>query len=173
VQIRQKGKFSRKDAENFEGGNPFLSAFISVHLWLKVKGETRMAYKFEKDLRYATSHEWVRIEDDIAIVGISDAAQDLLSDVVFVELPEVGEEVTAGDAIAVVESVKAAEDVNAPVSGVVVEINRELEDTPELVNDDPYGSWFFKIQPSSGIEDELVGLMDSSAYATLVEKNEH
>jgi len=132
-----------------------------------------MAYKFEKDLRYAKSHEWVRIEDDIAIVGISDAAQDLLSDVVFVELPEIGDEVTAGDAIAVVESVKAAEDVNAPVSGVVVEINRELEETPELVNDDPYGSWFFKIKPSSSLANELAKLLDADGYAEFVEENEH
>jgi len=132
-----------------------------------------MAYKFDKDVRYAKTHEWVRMEDDIAIIGISDTAQDLLSDVVFVELPDVGEEVTAGDAVAVVESVKAAEDVNAPVSGVVVEINQELEDTPELVNDDPYGSWFFKVKPSSSIENELGRLMDAEAYATFVEENEH
>ncbi len=132
-----------------------------------------MAYKFDKDVRYAKTHEWVRMEDDIAIVGISDTAQDLLSDVVFVELPDVGEEVTAGDAVAVVESVKAAEDVNAPVSGVVVEINQELEDTPELVNDDPYGSWFFKVKPSSSIENELGRLMDADGYAKFVEENEH
>jgi len=132
-----------------------------------------MAYKFDKDVRYAKTHEWVRMEDDIAVVGISDTAQDLLSDVVFVELPEVGEEVTAGDAVAVVESVKAAEDVNTPVSGVVVEINKELEDTPETVNDDPYGSWFFKVKPSASIETELAGLMDAVAYTKFVEENEH
>lgn len=132
-----------------------------------------MAYKFDKDVRYANTHEWVRMEDDIAIVGISDTAQDLLSDVVFVELPDVGEEVTAGDAVAVVESVKAAEDVNAPVSGVVIEINTELEDTPELVNDDPYGTWFFKVKPSSSIKNELGRLMDADAYAAFVEENEH
>ncbi|MBX3051063.1 MAG: glycine cleavage system protein GcvH [Caldilineaceae bacterium] len=132
-----------------------------------------MAYKFDKDVRYAKTHEWVRMEGDIAIVGISDAAQDLLSDVVFVELPDVGEEVIAGDAVAVVESVKAAEDVNAPVSGVVLEVNQELEDTPELVNDDPYGSWFFKVKPSSSIENELGRLMDADGYAKFVEENEH
>lgn len=132
-----------------------------------------MAYRFDKDVRYAKTHEWVRMEDDIAIIGISDTAQDLLSDVVFVELPDVGEEVTAGDAVAVVESVKAAEDVNAPVSGVVVEINQELEETPELVNDDPYGSWFFKVKPSSSIKNELARLMDADAYSEFVEENEH
>ena len=132
-----------------------------------------MAYKFDKDVRYAKTHEWVRMEDDIAIIGISDTAQDLLSDVVFVELPDVGEEVTAGDAVAVVESVKAAEDVNAPVSGVVIEVNRELEDTPELVNDDPYGAWFFKVRPSSSIKSELARLMDADGYAEFVKDNEH
>jgi glycine cleavage system H protein len=132
-----------------------------------------MAYKFDKDVRYAKTHEWVRMEDDIAIVGISDTAQDLLSDVVFVELPDIGDEVTAGKAVAVVESVKAAEDVNAPVSGVVIEINQELEDTPELVNDDPYGSWFFKVKPSASIEKELAALMDADAYTKFVEENAH
>ena len=132
-----------------------------------------MAYRFDKDVRYAKTHEWVRMEDDIAIIGISDTAQDLLSDVVFVELPDVGEEVTAGDAVAVVESVKAAEDVNAPVSGVVIEINQELEETPELVNDDPYGSWFLKVKPSSSIKNELARLMDADAYSEFVEENEH
>ena len=132
-----------------------------------------MAYKFDKDVRYAKTHEWVWMEDDIAIVGISDTAQDLLSDVVFVELPDIGDEVTAGKAVAVVESVKAAEDVNAPVSGVVIEINQELEDTPELVNDDPYGSWFFKVKPSASIEKELAALMDADAYTKFVEENAH
>lgn len=132
-----------------------------------------MAYKFNKDVRYAKTHEWVRMEDDIAVVGISDTAQDLLSDVVFVELPDIGDEVTAGKAVAVVESVKAAEDVNAPVSGVVVEVNQELEDTPELVNDDPYGSWFFKVKPSASIEKELAALMDADAYTKFVEENAH
>ena len=132
-----------------------------------------MAYKFDKDLRYAETHEWVRMEDDIAVVGISDTAQDLLSDVVFVELPDVGDEVTAGEAAAVVESVKAAEDVIAPVSGVVIEINEELEETPELVNDDPYGSWFFKVKPSSSIKSELTQLMDVDKYKEFVAENEH
>ena len=132
-----------------------------------------MAYKFDKDARYAKSHEWVRMEDEIAVVGVSDTAQDRLSDVVFVQLPDVGEEVTAGEGAAVVESVKAAEDVNAPISGVVVEVNQELEDTPELVNDDPYGAWFFKVRPSANLQKELAGLMDAEAYAEFVESDEH
>lgn len=130
-------------------------------------------YKLDKKAKYATSHEWVRVEEDVAVVGISDAAQDMLSDVVFVELPDVGEEVTAGDAVAVVESVKAAEDVMAPVSGVVVEINSELEDTPELVNESPYESWFFKVRPSADLQKELDDLMTPDEYATFVEENEH
>lgn len=132
-----------------------------------------MAYKLDNDVRYAKTHEWVRIEDDLAVIGISDAAQDLLSDVVFVELPDIGEEVTAGDAVAVVESVKAAEDVNAPVSGVVIEVNEELMDAPELVNDDPYGSWFFKVRPSSSIKNELGRLMSPEEYAEFVEESAH
>lgn len=132
-----------------------------------------MAYKLDNDVRYAKTHEWVRMEDGIAVIGISDAAQDMLSDVVFVELPDIGEEVTAGDAVAVVESVKAAEDVNAPVSGVVIEINEELVDAPELVNDDPYGSWFFKVRPSSSIKNELGRLMSPEEYADFVDENGH
>ncbi len=131
-----------------------------------------MAYRFDPSLRYATSHEWARMEDDVVVVGISDTAQDLLSDVVFVELPDIGEEVSAGDAVAVVESVKAAEDVNAPVSGVIIEINVELQDTPELVNDDPYGSWFFKIKPSSSVKSEMARLLSADDYAAHVEENE-
>lgn len=129
-------------------------------------------YKLDSNAKYAPTHEWVRIEDDLAIVGISDAAQDMLSDVVFVELPEVGEEVEVGDAIAVVESVKAAEDVYAPVSGTIVEINTELEDTPELVNDDPYDAWFFKIEPTDNLDDELADLMEPEAYDEFVEEEE-
>lgn len=130
-------------------------------------------YRVDEDARYAKSHEWVRIEDGLAVVGISDYAQDSLSDVVFVELPEVGEELTAGDAVAVVESVKAAEDVYAPVSGTVVAVNTELEDAPELVNDDPYGSWFFKLRPTSSLENELGRLMSAEEYAQFVAESEH
>jgi glycine cleavage system H protein len=130
-------------------------------------------YKLDKKARYAETHEWVRIEDDLAVVGISDAAQDMLSDVVFVELPEVGEEVSAGDAIATVESVKSAEEVVAPVSGTVVEINSELEDTPEFVNESPYKAWFFKIQPGNNLKKELDALMSSEDYDEFVEENAH
>lgn len=130
-------------------------------------------FKLDKKVRYAESHEWVRIENDLAVVGISDAAQDMLSDVVFVELPDIGEEVSAGDAIATVESVKAAEEVVTPVSGVVVEVNNELEDTPELVNESPYKAWFFKIRPGDQLQKELNSLMSPDDYVEFVEENEH
>ena len=99
------------------------------------------------DLRYCTSHEWVRLDGDIATVGISDHAQEELTDVVFVELPAVGRTVDAGDPTAVVESVKAASDIYAPVGGEVVEVNPEVEADPSLVNTDPYGKgWIFKLR---------------------------
>lgn len=103
------------------------------------------------DLKYVASHEWLKLEDDgIITVGITDHAQDLLGDVVFVELPKVGREVSADEEIAVVESVKAASDVYAPIAGEIVEINDELVDSPELANEDPYGkAWFFKIKPAN------------------------
>jgi glycine cleavage system H protein len=126
-------------------------------------------YKLDKNVKYAESHEWVRMEEGIAVVGISDAAQDMLSDVVYVELPELGREVSVGEAIAVVESVKAAEEVLTPVSGMVVAINEELMDAPELVNEDPYGAWFFKVQPGSTVTRELAALMDAQAYDQFVE----
>ena len=101
------------------------------------------------DLKYATSHEWARLDGDIITVGITDHAQEALGDLVFVELPEVGDSVNAGDEAGVVESVKAASDIYAPVSGEVVAINPALEDTPELINTDPYGEgWMYKIKVS-------------------------
>ena len=120
------------------------------------------------DLRYANSHEWARQENDGTVtVGISDHAQDALGDVVFVELPEVGKQLTAGQEAGVVESVKAASDIYAPVSGEVVAINEALTDSPELVNSDPYGSWFFKLKPSDA--GELDKLLDAAAYQTSCE----
>ncbi len=116
------------------------------------------------DLKYASSHEWVKVDDDgVATVGISDHAQDALGDIVFVELPEPGTTVNARDEVAVVESVKAASDIYAPVSGEILEVNEALLDTPETVNSSPYDNgWFFKIQLSD--EAELAELMDAEAY---------
>lgn len=115
------------------------------------------------DLRYCTSHEWVRLEGDIATIGISDHAQNELTDVVFVELPTMEREVDPGDPTAVVESVKAASDIYAPVGGEVVEVNPDVEADPSLVNTDPYGQgWIFKLKVKDTAAVE--GLMDSVAY---------
>ena len=117
------------------------------------------------ELKYASSHEWARLEDDgSVVVGISDHAQELLGDVVYVELPEMDAEVAAGDEVAVVESVKAASDIYAPVSGTIIEINDNLEDAPETVNNDSYGDgWMFRIQPSN--DGDINELLDADAYA--------
>lgn len=130
-------------------------------------------YKLDADAHYAKSHEWVRIEGDLAIVGISDAAQDMLSDVVYVELPEEGETVVAGKKAAIVESVKAAEEVLSPVSGVVVEVNSDLMDQPELVNGDPYGAWFYKVTVTDALRQQIKALMDSDAYDEFVDQDGH
>ncbi len=116
------------------------------------------------DLKYVASHEWLRLEEDGTItVGITDHAQDLLGDVVFVELPEVGAVVEADQEVAVVESVKAASDVYAPIAGEVVEINEELVDSPELANEDPYGkAWFFKVKPANPADYD--SLMSAEEY---------
>lgn len=129
------------------------------------------SYKLDQSVKYAKSHEWARIEGDIVIVGVSDYAQDALSDVVYVDLPEVGDAVTAGKQAATVESVKAAEDVIAPVSGEVIEVNTALEDTPEIVNERPYDAWFFKVKPSN-LEADLAALMTPAEYDKFVEELE-
>ena len=118
-----------------------------------------------ENLKYAKSHEWVRIEGTVATVGITDHAQAELTDVVFVELPEVGRTLAAGDNCAVVESVKTASDLYAPVGGTVSEVNESLANAPELVNDSPFDEgWFFKIQLDG--EPDTSQLLDSGAYAS-------
>lgn len=129
------------------------------------------SYKLDQSVKYAKSHEWVRMEDGVAVVGISDYAQDALSDVVYVDLPDVGDTVTAGKQAATVESVKAAEDVNAPVSGEVIEVNSALEDTPEIVNERPYDAWFFKVKPSN-LDADLAALLAPADYDKFVEELE-
>ena len=126
------------------------------------------------DLKFMKSHEWARIEDNGTVtVGISDHAQGLLGDIVYVELPAVGDTVTAGNACAVVESVKAASDVYAPVSGEVISVNEALPDKPETINEDAYGDgWVLVIKPTSLAED-LDELLDPDAYAELIENDEH
>jgi glycine cleavage system H protein len=119
------------------------------------------------DLRYAKSHEWVRVSGDTATIGITDHAQHELTDVVFVELPAVGAQVKAGEACAVVESVKTASDIYSPVSGQIVEVNTAAVDDPALVNSDPYGGgWFFKMRLSSPAE--LNNLLSPEAYTAQI-----
>lgn len=116
---------------------------------------------YPENLKYAESHEWVKFEDETtATVGLTDYAQKELGDLVFVNLPEVGDEVAAGEAFGDVESVKAVSDIYSPVTGTVVEINEELLDNPALINEDPYGAWFIKVENISGQEE----LMDAAAY---------
>ena len=116
------------------------------------------------ELRYNPSHEWVRLEGDTAAVGITHHAQEELTDVVFVELPSVGRAVDAGDPTAVVESVKAASDIYAPVGGEIIEVNPDVEADPSLVNTDPYGNgWIFKLRVKN--TDDVLKMMDAAAYA--------
>lgn len=122
-----------------------------------------------QELKYSKSHEWVRQEEDGSVtVGISDHAQALLGDMVFIELPEIDREMGVEEECAVVESVKAASDVYSPVAGTVSEVNGAVEDSPELVNQDPYGEgWLFKLKDVSGLDD----LLDADAYAATVEES--
>ncbi|MCO7225209.1 glycine cleavage system protein GcvH [Pleionea sp. CnH1-48] len=120
------------------------------------------------ELKYASSHEWARVEDDGSVtIGITDHAQNLLGDVVYVELPELEAEVASSDEIAVVESVKAASDIYAPISGTILAVNENLEERPELVNEDPYGDgWMFRLEPSA--IDEMDNLLDAESYGNEV-----
>jgi glycine cleavage system H protein len=123
--------------------------------------------KLDQQARYAKTHEWARREDGEIVCGISDHAQESLSDIVYVELPEVGDVFEQGESFGVVESVKAASDLYAPVSGEIVAVNQALETTPELVNQDPYGEgWMIRIRPSR--PEEFEQLLDAEAYAALV-----
>ena len=124
--------------------------------------------KLNPECKYSEEHEWIRVEGDEAVIGISDYAQEQLSDVVYVELPEVGDTFAKGDIFAVVESVKAASDVYIPTSGEILEINETLEDSPEVVNEDPYGeAWFVRIALADPAE--LDDLLDPAAYQAFVD----
>jgi len=131
----------------------------------------KKAYRFPSELRYSKEHEWVKVlEDGTALIGISDYAQDQLHELVYVELPQVGREVSQMEAIGTVESVKAVSDVYSPISGTILEVNNELQNSPELINQDPYGKgWIAKIKPKN-LEAELRGLMDSESYKKYIEK---
>jgi len=128
--------------------------------------------EFRSDLKYLSSHEWARVESDGTVtVGISDHAQDSLGDVVYVELPDAGSEVNAGEEAGVVESVKAASDIFSPISGEVIEVNELLEDTPETVNASPYDDgWFYKVKPSD--LSELEDALSAEAYQATIEDEE-
>ena len=122
------------------------------------------------DLKFKTSHEWVRVEQDGTVtVGISDHAQDLLGDIVFVELPDIGTQMNAEDEVAIVESVKAASDVYSPISGDIIEVNELLIDNPETINESPYSDgWFYKIQPDD--LDEINELLSPEEYGEVCEE---
>jgi glycine cleavage system H protein len=123
------------------------------------------------ELKFLSSHEWVLVEGNIATVGVSDHAQELLGDLVYVELPEQGSSIEAGDSVGVIESVKAASDTYAPVSGEVVEINEELENAPEKINQDPYGDgWMYKISMED--PEEAEALLDAEAYSEAIADEE-
>lgn len=124
--------------------------------------------KVLNDVRYADSHEWVKIDGEFAYVGISDYAQHALGNIVYVDMPEVGDEVTQGEEFGAVESVKAASDLISPISGEVVEINEALEDAPELVNEDAYENWIMKVKFTDAAE--LDNLLDAEAYAKICEE---
>ncbi len=128
--------------------------------------------KLDAQARYTQTHEWARRDGDEVIIGITDYAQSTLSDIVYVDLPDVGDTLSAGESLGVVESVKAAADVMAPVSGEVVAVNEALADAPETLNSDPFGAgWLVRVRPESW--DEFEALMDADAYAALVASLEH
>jgi len=125
--------------------------------------------EFPKELRYSREHEWVAVEENIATIGITDYAQDQLGDIVYVELPEVGTQVTKDEAFGVVESVKAVSDIYAPVSGTVTEVNVGLPDSPETINEDAYGdAWMIRVEMSD--PEELEDLMKAAEYKKFVEE---
>ena len=115
---------------------------------------------YPKELSYAKTHEWVKVEDGVYVIGISDYAQHALGDVVFVNLPQEGDEVTAAESFGDVESVKAVSDIVSPVTGTICAVNEELADSPELLNNDPYGAWIIKVQDVTDTDE----LLDAAAY---------
>ena len=127
---------------------------------------------YPEDLRYTTEHEWVRVEDDIAVLGVTDFAQKELGEVVFVELPQVGHVYDAGDEIGTIESVKAVAEVFTPIAGEIVEVNEALADDPELINEDPHvDGWLVKVRYSASAD--LDSLMDAEAYGEFVQQGKH
>ncbi len=124
--------------------------------------------KIIEGLKYSQSHEWVKVEGNIAIIGVSDFAQEEMGDITYVDMPSEGDEVTAEEEFGALESVKASSDLYSPVSGTVVAVNSELEDAPEKVNEDAYASWIIKVEMSD--PSEVDSLLDAAAYKALIEK---
>jgi len=124
--------------------------------------------KIIEGLKYSQSHEWVKVEGNIAIIGVSDFAQEEMGDITYVDMPSEGDEVAAEEEFGALESVKASSDLYSPVSGTVVAVNSELEDAPEKVNEDAYASWIIKVEMSD--PSEVDGLLDAAAYKALIEK---
>ncbi|MBO4624366.1 MAG: glycine cleavage system protein GcvH [Bacteroidales bacterium] len=122
--------------------------------------------KILEGLKYSESHEWVKVEGDVAVIGVSDFAQKEMGDITYVDMPEVDDEVTAGEEFGALESVKASSELFSPVSGTVVEVNSELEDTPEKVNEDAFGAWIIKVKMSD--PSELDALMDAAGYKAAI-----
>ena len=122
--------------------------------------------KILEGLKYSESHEWVKVEGNIAVVGVSDFAQKEMGDITYVDMPEVDDEVEAGEEFGALESVKASSELISPVSGKVVEVNAELEDAPEKVNEDAYGAWIIKVEMSDA--SELDALLDAAAYKDMI-----
>jgi glycine cleavage system H protein len=121
------------------------------------------------DRKYSKDHEWIKVEGDLVVVGITDFAQNSLHEITFVEISEVGTSLEANSECGLVESMKASSDIFSPVGGEIVEVNSELEDAPEIVNEDPYGKgWMFKLKPSN-LDADLAGLMDAAAYKEFIE----
>ena len=123
--------------------------------------------KVIEGLLYSESHEWVKVEDGLAVIGVSDYAQSEMGDITYVDLPSEGDEVAAGEEFGALESVKASSELYCPVSGVVEEVNSDLEASPEMVNEDPYGAWIIKVR--MGDAAELDALMDAAAYSKITE----
>ena len=124
--------------------------------------------KILEGIKYSESHEWVKVEGNIAVIGVSDFAQKEMGDITYVDMPEVDDEVTAGEEFGALESVKASSELISPVSGTVVEVNSDLEDTPEKVNEDAYGAWIIKVKMSDA--SELDNLLDAAGYKALIKE---
>ena len=122
--------------------------------------------KIVEGLKYSESHEWVKVEGNVAVIGVSDFAQKEMGDITYVDLPEVGDEVVAGEEFGALESVKAASDLFSPVSGEVIEVNEELADTPEKVNEDAYAAWIIKVEMAD--PSQVDALLDAAAYKSLI-----